>query len=401
MRTKKLSSRISIEYILVFLLISISGNPFFNTDQFLIFTFLLSLSVFIYRKKKFTYSSVTFFSLFVLVTILQAIKFDYFPILTYGGIYLKVFIAYLIVKILNFKFITVYVKVFYFISLISLMCYGLTNILPGTLSSFLINTSPDSLYPRYSFYGLYTLIETFEYRNCGPFWEAGAFSGYLIMTLVFNYFGHYKKRKRIHFVLLISLITTFSSTGYLCAFIFYFLTNYKIIKSLFLKTIIFFLFLIGGYFAISSISFLGPKIQNEISKFKNTSDLNSDSSRLFSLVKDFDDIKGHALIGRGFHASTRFKFKIENQIRTFGLSDIAVKLGLPFFIYMMFLAYSSFKSYLSFNGINSNIITISVFVTFFLTLFSQAYFNYSLFWCFLFLNFTFVHTKKLRLNNSI
>ena len=60
-------------------------------------------------------------------------------------------------------------------------------------------------------------------RNCGPFWEPGAYAGYIILTFLLFYedlstlYSKYKNECRI---LIIALITTFSTQGYAIAFIF-------------------------------------------------------------------------------------------------------------------------------------------------------------------------------------
>ena len=118
-----------------------------------------------------------------------------------------------------------------------------------------------------------------------------------------------------------------------------------------------------------------------------------------SLLKDIEDFKGHEIIGRGFHSKTRYLYQIENQIRTVGLTDIIVKMGLPFFIIIMCMLYYSLTSFLNFNYNNKKIFIVGSFLVIITLLMSQVYFNYPFFWSILFLNF--VYTKKKRTINVI
>jgi hypothetical protein len=117
-------------------------------------------------------------------------------------------------------------------------------------------------------------------RNCGPFWEPGAYSGYLLLTFVF-WFNDWrylwqKHRKKI-IVLVIALVTTFSSQGYISTFLLIFIKlilNQK--KSLSPKKIIVlvtFVFVIIA--AFTSLSFLQDKINDQLELADNW---NSDAS---------------------------------------------------------------------------------------------------------------------------
>lgn len=86
----RINTRKAVDYLLMFLLISISGNPFFSGEYILIGVFFYSFYIFIKRKniipRKFFY----FFVLLVIITVLQSLKFSFFPIVTLLGIYIRV-----------------------------------------------------------------------------------------------------------------------------------------------------------------------------------------------------------------------------------------------------------------------------------------------------------------------
>src|SRR5205085_12036998 len=72
-------------------------------------------------------------------------------------------------------------------------------------------------------YLVYTFVkDPHQYRNCGMFWEPGAFSG--ILTLCFALNAKYlpmlwKNHKLKIIVLILALLTTKSTTGYIVFFI--------------------------------------------------------------------------------------------------------------------------------------------------------------------------------------
>lgn len=385
-----------VDYSLMFLLISISGNPFFSGDLVPIFVFLYSLTVFSFRKKRINKNEIPFFLILTLVLIFQSLKFNFFPITTLLGVYIRVLTAYLVVKILDFKFIISYIKVLYFLSITSIVFYIINNLSINILTPISINTSGiESLYPRYSVFGLFTYIPGYSIRNSGPFWEPGAFSGYLVLALFFNYFNPIKYKKNKQLVLLTTIVTTMSTTGYICILIFYLLVYQKKIKNLFIKFFVSLLFIGAAANGFTEIDFLWNKIQTQYTAIDENSDGETEGSgRFLSVIKDLDDIEGHEFFGRGFHSKTRFKYTIKNQIRTVGLTDIMVKMGLLFFIFMMHMLFSSFKHFFYFHNIQSQFLLFSFFVCILVTLTSQVYFDFALFWCFLFLKF--VYPKKKR-----
>lgn len=397
----RINTRKAVDYLLMFLLISISGNPFFSGEHILIGVFFYSFYIFIKRKniipRKFFY----FFVLLVIITVLQSLKFSFFPIVTLLGIYIRVLTAYLVVRVIDFKFIDRYVKTLYAIAITSLIFYLISNIAPNVLTLLSFDTSSgESIYARQSIFGLFTFVEQNIHRNSGSFWEPGAFGGYLVLAFIFNFFSHLKNKKKIGIVLIITILTTMSTTAYLAIFLFSFLVYYKKINNAIIKIIAVSVILLGGYYSFIKIDFLGEKITKQVLVLNEDVNLeNAGSARFLSLLKDIEDFKGHEIIGRGFHSKTRYLYQIENQIRTVGLTDIIVKMGLPFFIIIMCMLYYSLTSFLNFNYNNKKIFIVGSFLVIITLLMSQVYFNYPFFWSILFLNF--VYTKKKRTINVI
>ena len=115
-------------------------------------------------------------------------------------------------------------------------------------------------------------------RNYGMFAEPGIYQVYLVFALMMLLYGDFDKKGLKVTIFLVSMITTFSTTGYIvtiCLFLYYFLTNYKISNT------VRFLAISGSTFIVFMI------IQNELifntvfGKFQNSGDA-STISRLYS-----------------------------------------------------------------------------------------------------------------------
>jgi hypothetical protein len=70
-----------------------------------------------------------------------------------------------------------------------------------------------------------------EFRNCGFFWEPGSFACFLIIVLLLNLFLNKFIYDRNNIILIIALITTVSTTGYLALLVIFFLSyRYRVPK---------------------------------------------------------------------------------------------------------------------------------------------------------------------------
>lgn len=392
----KFSRRKLLNYTLTIFFIFISGNPFFKGELSLIILFVFASLIFINRIGKISNGFKLFFSLIILITILQSFKFSFFPIITYLGFYIKIVTSYLIIRILGLSFTKYYVKTIIFISSYSLFLYLISNINVNLLLPFSLNTSGfEKLYPRYSFLSIFTFIPGETLKNAGPLWEGGAYCGYLVLALIFNYFSDIKGKNKRQLLLIISIVTTFSTTGYISTFIFFFLVKYKEFKSFFVKILFVIIFVWGGYLSFTNFSFLGEKIKSQISVIDDDPYFeNTNSQRFLNVIRDYKDFEGHELIGRGMNNKTRYLYDIEGQIRTVGITDIIVKMGLPFFILLVYMLINSIRSFITWNSKNNSLNLLAVILSVFCLLFSQVYLNYSLFWSLFFLGYVYKKKNK-------
>ena len=119
----KIDKRNFIDYSLLLLTITVSGIPYFSTSTLFIPLFALLFSVFLLRKKRLDWNFVILLTFLVVITIVQTYVFSFYSIQTIIGVFLRVIIAYLIVKILEEKFIPYFINILYWMAIVSLIIY--------------------------------------------------------------------------------------------------------------------------------------------------------------------------------------------------------------------------------------------------------------------------------------
>ena len=219
-------------------------------------------------------------------------------------------------------------------------------------------------------------------RNSGPFWEPGLYVGYLILAYIFNKYISLNNKRFYNIVFTITIFTTLSTTGYIAFFTFLLFYYYQNISNKFFKFFAVMALIGFAYYSFFNFDFLGNKIQEQIEVVNNTSDVyrNNNTQRFLNILRDIEDFKGHEILGRGSLPINRYSYDPEYQIRTVGVTDILVRNGIIFFIVLFFLLFKSFKSFTNYFGFKSYFHTTGIFLSIFITLFSQIYFQYQFYW---------------------
>jgi len=390
----RINKRKFTDYSLVFLVIAISGIPYFSTMALYIPVFFLLVIVFIIRGY---YLDKKFLIIMVILTVIilsQTYTFQFYSLLNITGIYLRIVIGYLIIKVLQEKFTIYYVHILYYLTFAGTTVYLFVVTMPPIASIV-----KSVLVPIFRLFNIahshsYTVIVyNFDhieaYRNSGPFWEPGAFGGYLIIAIIFLYFDDTieEKSKKLK-VFLFGLLTTISTTAIAALIIFLFFYYFHKIKNISLKIGLIAFVIFGVYFVYISFDFIGKKIEHQydVATKGNAYGSNTDTQRFLSFLRDWEDFKGHELAGRGFHPLTRFKYVDKADIRTVGFSDIIVRLGLPFFILTMILLYKSIFVLIKHSSFPNTIsMRIGTVLTIFITLLSETYYLFPLYWSLSFL----------------
>lgn len=296
-------------YLYVFILLALSGNPFFKYNEglgsslfvaFIFYLFLKHFSLFDPRikKNKHIYIFLFFYS------IVFAIQYFVLGLISFPAsikVLLMLMLGYVIVRVVNLKFRNVYFDIIYFISLVSLFGYVL-NISGITIPNIANDESVKNIL-------LYTQRND-DLRNSGMFWEPGAFACYICLAFLFS-LGKirllFNSERKKFIIILIALITTFSTTGYLVAF---FIFGFTILVEFGKKyrgfvIPILLLFLLGGIYVYESTDFLKEKLEHQYSNSITNQVGEYAPDRLGAFLFDWHYIRKHPLTGNGFDKATR------------------------------------------------------------------------------------------------
>ena len=299
----------SIDKFLMFLLLAYSGNPFFSIGEgvgqytFVIITLLMSVIFVRYFNNELSRYFYLYLLFFVAVFCFQYLILGFVSVTGALGFLIKITFAYLVISYIGFNFRQTYLNIMFFISIISLGGY-LLNIsgynLPGTIYEKGITKSII----------LFTQVGD-GFRNSGMFWEPGAFAAYLNLGLLF-YLGQFRELLLNHknklIIIVLALLTTFSTSGYLVLFgviiatlIFEVGKKYHvlIIPVLLIMSLIL-------YNVFVSVDFLGQKIEHQYSNIYERSPNEFSPDRFGALYFDLHYIEKNPITGNGLHSSTRY-----------------------------------------------------------------------------------------------
>lgn len=260
------STNIRWKYILVFLFLILCGFP--SGELLPAKTYLLSLIgiiYFIHNKHKIPKTIILYIFSYVIIGFIQAKYWGFYSKRTIIELPLLIFSGYFIIQYTGKSFAAIYLKIIYFLALVSIIFFVIMII-----TGFIPNLLDIQSYKSIFIYNI-RLNEIERIRNCGPFWEPGAYGGYLSFTgiLFFNNLNELwqKERKKI-IVILLAIATTFSTQAYAIVFL---LLLFSIFRSYNGIKLVFITFLMLGIFifAYTSLDFLGEKITEQLELTQN------------------------------------------------------------------------------------------------------------------------------------
>lgn len=401
------------EYLIMFFLLGVSGIPYFSSNQPFIILFALGLiGLFMLS----SFKKIDEELIFVLIAILtcvffQAVTFSYFKGITILGLVLRILTAYFAIKLLGEYFISYFLRVMVFLTIVSLIIFIPIFIKPDFLNT-LIDLTPSFLSYQYELWGfqvdrktmvIYNLLqEENRVRNNGPFWEPGAFGGYLVIAYILNVIKEKKLLGKVNVLFIIAILSTQSTTAYLALFAFIvcyiFFEDYSYaVKSLII------VFGVAGYVAFQTIPFLGDKIKEENKGAKDAIEEVGGDTRMASAILDWDDIKSYPFAGRGLWPETRVDKKFEYVIRNNGFTNFIATWGILFFFFYFYWYYKGFSEFCRiYEG--GRYIPVVILLIIWLLSFSENYFDSSFFWAFVFLSIplkSVFHDEEIEDNNNL
>jgi hypothetical protein len=321
-----------VSYFLIIALMALTGFEFFYRAQDLLLLPVFAVAAFYFYKRGYKLNQsllsiiIPFFTLSLLQTILGYNK----NILTTAFLLISFVMYAFIAKITGPKFILLFIKLVLFFSVISLVFFTLTYVEPF-MALITNNIAPlfKSLGAKSDDYVLGTenrniIIYNFKNyassynRNSGPFWEPGMFVVFVNVALLFNLVIFKKLFAKRNIILIVTIITTFSTTGYI-AFLFIlliytiFYSNSKL-KFLYLSL----LFVISFY--IANLDIIKDKIQNQ---YSDTSGI----SRFGATLVHYQVITEFPFTGVGDGASRYILNLTDAESTANGLTFVFVKYG--------------------------------------------------------------------------
>lgn len=286
-------------YLYMFCLLFLSGNPLMslNTDYFIVAAVVFStLDIMKFNgagSRNILKYGVPIFAIYLI----QALVIPEFQIRATFFMVLKIVIGIVLITDIGSSFAKKYVDVIWVLSIISLVGFTLTSIY-GVLPGIRCAKEANSQIVYTQLVGT-SLIN----RNAGMFWEPGTFAGYLNVALLFCVYDDRLNRKTI-IPILLALITTFSTTGYIvlfCIILFYLVF---VSKAATVKNIIFTIAVgVLAIYLFNNLSFLGDKINGENAEITN--------SRMYN-YKDYKQvildniIIGTSYVDEGVHTGNGF-----------------------------------------------------------------------------------------------
>jgi hypothetical protein len=399
--TKRLHLDSISNYFLVGGLVAVSGFPFFMTAQ-INFFLLFIVTTFFFLKKSLTVDSRMLWIIlpFMAVEILQFLFIKPFDPIMITGTFIRMFLGFFIVTLAGKNFLRYYVNIITFFSLISFFFF-FPSLLSASFFHFFTNSiCPFFVSPFIDTEGFYTVWPTNilfcfhdcvleEFRNPGPFWEPGLFAVFLNLALLFNLILEKKLFSAKNIILMVALLTTLSTAGYIAFFLlifFYLQTNQSFLRRLMLALIILPL-IVTLYF---SLDFLSSKVEQNISLAGTTT-----SSRFGSASVDIADFASSPFIGWGRgvmrYGGRPFAFFSEDQHRNNSVTDLLATYGIFIFILYFTNYYLSLRAICKDNVHSIPFAAMALLVILALG-FSQSIFMKPFFYSLLFIQFNY-YTK--------
>jgi len=363
------------------LLIAMSGVPFFYRSgmAFLIPSLVLVSIIFFSIGRQIHKFLILYLFIFLLIQFGQMVKFNYLPLNTYLGLYVRVLFAYFVIQIIGSRFISYYINLILILAIVSFLFYFLcyipgienfliTKIAPHLESPFIEKDVGYIYWPSIIIYTINPAGGSLP-RNSGPFWEPGAYGGFLIIALIFKIMIDKRIWDWKGAILITAIVSTFSTTAYL-AFMLLFIAYNIVSKEKIYKIIFVPLLLLISFIGVTQIEFLGDKISENMDIETKTY-----NTRFKSALLDLNDFVDNPVFGLGRSAFTRFKGIEDSHLmhRNNGITSFLTTYGIVIFLFYFYLIYYSFNTLCIHTGFNNHFAVYSLIIVIVLG-FSEIYF---------------------------
>lgn len=338
-----------LEYFIVWLLVAITGFTYFYFHAFFYWMALvIVVTVQVYWKRSLTFSNhfLIVTGAFLILELLQGVFFG-FMVLSILNILSRLLFVYFILEYVGLNLVYHYIRLMYFLAWFSLIVYASLYI--DSVKSLLVQLGNDIFQPLFYYDNpVHTIspniiLYTFNpscmgspLRNSGPFWEPGGFAVFLIFALIFNLMIKKKLLSKINIILIITIVTTLSTAGYIGLFII--IVGYIVCTKLLLIEKIMIIAPISVLIIVlwQRLDFLESKVEtNRYESYTTT-------SRFGSAVEDLIMVQNNMFIGTGRNFTRIFKTERYDigMHRNNGITIVLRQYGIPFFIFYFYLLFS-------------------------------------------------------------
>jgi len=286
----------------------------------------------------------------------------------------KFFVVYTVIKALKSNLFKIYEYLLYYLAIVGLFMWAVQFLLGGDTLFYYINKIPGmASFSCVTGNGATAIIYSVQPainaivnisipRNCGYTQEPGSFAVYLCLAIFINLFitSSDKNSRKRFWVLVITLVSTQSTTGYV---IFMVITVFYILSKNLSKILLVFPFAIVALIYVSTLPFMSNKIVDLLTETNTLDQLIIRSfgaeetftpQRFTSFVITFRDFQANPILGLGPDNEKSWLLKIGARISPIsGMGTLLAQFGLVgFFFFIIFSLRSSFffAKYFNYNG---------------------------------------------------
>lgn len=286
----------------------------------------------------------------------------------------KFFVVYSVIKALKSNLFKIYEYLLYYLAIVGLFMWAVQFLLGGDTLFYYINKIPGmASFSCVTGNGATAIIYSVQPainaivnisipRNCGYTQEPGSFAVYLCLAIFINLFitSSDKNSRKRFWVLVITLVSTQSTTGYV---IFMVITVFYILSKNLSKILLVFPFAIVALIYVSTLPFMSNKIVDLLTETNTLDQLIIRSfgaeetftpQRFTSFVITFRDFQANPILGLGPDNEKSWLLKIGARISPIsGMGTLLAQFGLVgFFFFIIFSLRSSFffAKYFNYNG---------------------------------------------------
>ncbi|MFP4290578.1 MAG: hypothetical protein ACLFQ0_03055 [Cyclobacteriaceae bacterium] len=339
-----------------------------NHPLVLLLPLLFMFYYFQVRKISFSREIIIFTICFLLLNIALTLKFMVVHPRFFGYHMLALFVSYFALKAMGRDFFIHYQNLVYYLSVIAIVFYILTNLLGWPFINLLrsiafLEPGAGNVDTALGFYTVPIIKnEILLYRSAGFAWEPGSFACLTALGIFANQvITRFELKNNYRFwVMVVALLSSQSTTGYILLLVlFFFIISNKDISVKHKLPAYLVVIAMAAY--ASTLPFMYEKIKStlefDLDKLVKNSILYGSSyvpQRFASFMVDLNDFMNHPILGYGGHNDAQWARLLGAEIASIsGLGKILSRFGLVgavFFIYSLIRSSREFATYFDFKG---------------------------------------------------